>query len=345
MKFVDEVKISISSGHGGPGSISFRRESMTPRGGPDGGDGGRGGDVVFKTSRHINSLVEIKSYKKYAAQNGQPGTSDNCFGAHGENLLMVVPEGTVIRNAEGEILYDLDRDQEIVVLKGGRGGKGNTFFKNSVNQAPEYAQPGEDGESLEVQLELKLIADVGIIGFPNAGKSTLISRISAAKPKIADYPFTTLTPNLGVVRVGDYSNFVVADIPGLIKGAHQGVGLGIMFLKHIERTSLFIHLVDVSGMSGRDPIEDYEDIQYELNMYDDMNKDKDGFFPLMDREQIIVLNKIDLLSADQVEKIKQKFRKKTNSEVFVISAVTGKNTQDFLVHVADKILKAKNVIY
>lgn len=345
MKFVDEVKISISSGHGGPGSVSFRRESMTPRGGPDGGDGGRGGDVVFKTSRHINSLVEIKSYKKYAAQDGQPGTSDNCFGAHGENLTMVVPEGTVIRNAEGEILYDLGHDQEVVVLKGGRGGKGNTFFKNSVNQAPEYAQPGEDGEKLEIQLELKLIADVGIIGFPNAGKSTLISRISAAKPKIADYPFTTLTPNLGVVRVGDYSNFVVADIPGLIKGAHQGVGLGIMFLKHIERTSLFIHLVDVSGMSGRDPIEDYDDIQYELKMYDEMNKDKDGFFPLMDREQIIVLNKIDLLPADQIEKIKQKFRKKTNAEIFVISAVTGKNTQDFLVHVADKILKAKNVIY
>jgi len=345
MKFVDEVKISISSGHGGPGSVSFRRESMTPRGGPDGGDGGRGGDVVFKTSRHINSLVEIKSYKKYAAQDGQPGASDNCYGSHGQNLLMVVPEGTVIRNDEGEVLYDLDHDQEVVVLKGGRGGKGNTFFKNSVNQAPEYAQPGEDGESLEVQLELKLIADVGIIGFPNAGKSTLISRISAAKPKIADYPFTTLTPNLGVVRVGDYSNFVVADIPGLIKGAHQGVGLGIMFLKHIERTSLFIHLIDVSGMSGRDAVEDYDDIQYELKMYDEMNKDKDGFFPLMEREQIIVLNKIDLLSADQVEKIKQKFRKKTNAEVFVISAVTGKNTQDFLVHVADKILKAKNVIY
>lgn len=345
MKFVDEVKISISSGHGGPGSVSFRRESMTPRGGPDGGDGGRGGDVVFKTSRHINSLVEIKSYKKYAAQDGQGGASDNCYGSHGQNLLMVVPEGTVIRNSEGEVLYDLDHDQEVVVLKGGRGGKGNTFFKNSVNQAPEYAQPGEDGESLEVQLELKLIADVGIIGFPNAGKSTLISRISAAKPKIADYPFTTLTPNLGVVRVGDYSNFVVADIPGLIKGAHQGVGLGIMFLKHIERTSLFIHLIDVSGMSGRDAVEDYDDIQYELKMYDEMNKDKDGFFPLMEREQIIVLNKIDLLSADQVEKIKQKFRKKTNAEVFVISAVTGKNTQDFLVYVADKILKAKNVIY
>lgn len=345
MKFVDEVKISISSGRGGAGAVSFRRESMTPRGGPDGGDGGRGGDVIFKTSRHINSLVDIKSYKKYAAQDGQPGTSDKCSGSNGQDLLMIVPEGTVIRSAEGEILYDLGQEQEVVVLKGGRGGKGNTFFKNSVNQAPEHAQPGEDGEALEVQLELKLIADVGIIGFPNAGKSTLISRISAAKPKIADYPFTTLNPNLGVVRVGDYSNFVVADIPGLIKGAHQGVGLGIMFLKHIERTSLFIHLVDVSGMSGRDPMEDYDDIQYELKMYDEMNKGKDGFFPLMEREQIIVLNKMDLLSVDQIEKLKQRFSKKTSAEVFAISAVTGKNTQDFLVHVANKILKAKNVIY
>jgi GTP-binding protein len=345
MKFVDEVKISISSGHGGAGSVSFRRESMTPRGGPDGGDGGRGGDVIFKTSRHINSLVDIKSYKKYQAQDGQAGASDNCFGSQGEDLVMIVPEGTIIRSSEGEVLYDLEKDTEITILKGGRGGKGNTFFKNSVNQAPEHAQPGEEGQSLEILLELKLIADVGIIGFPNAGKSTLISRISAAKPKIADYPFTTLTPNLGVVRVGDYSNFVVADIPGLIKGAHQGVGLGILFLKHIERTSLFIHLIDVSGMTGRDPIEDYNDIQYELAMYDKINKDKDEFFPLMEREQIIVLNKIDLLPIEQVEKLKQKFKKVANVDVFAISAVTGKNTQDFLVYVADKILKAKNVIY
>ncbi len=341
MKFVDEVKISISSGHGGPGSISFRRESMTPRGGPDGGDGGRGGNVIFKTSRHINSLVDIKSYKKYSAEDGQAGARDNCFGSQGADLIMIVPEGTVIRNSEGEVLYDLGKDQEITILQGGRGGKGNTFFKNSVNQAPEYAQPGEDSQSLEVMLELKLIADVGIIGFPNAGKSTLISRISAAKPKIADYPFTTLTPNLGVVRVGDYSNFVVADIPGLIKGAHQGVGLGIMFLKHIERTSLFIHLIDASGMNGRDPFEDYDDIQYELAMYDQINKDKDEFFPLMDREQIVVLNKIDLLAADQVERLKTKFQKKTKVDVFAISAITGKNTQEFLVYVADKILKAK----
>lgn len=342
MKFVDEVQIKIASGHGGPGSISFRRESFAPRGGPDGGDGGKGGDVIFRTSRHINSLVDYKNLKTYSARNGQPGTGSNCSGANGEDLIMFVPEGAVIRNLDGEVLYDLAESSEVKVLSGGRGGKGNAFFKTSVNQAPEHAQPGEEGQELEIILELKLIADVGIIGFPNAGKSTLISRISAAKPKIADYPFTTLTPQLGVVKVGDYSNFVVADIPGLIKGAHQGVGLGILFLKHIERTSFFIHMIDASGMSGRDPVEDYDDIQYELQMYDEMNKDKDGFFPLMDREQIVVLNKIDLLSKDQIDKLKLKFKKKGHNEVFAISAVTGKNTQEFLVYVADKILKFKN---
>lgn len=343
MKFVDEVKIFLSSGHGGPGSVSFRRESFAPRGGPDGGDGGKGGDVIFKTSRHINSLVDYKNLRKYSAQNGQPGTGVNCSGSNGEDLIMIVPEGSVIRNAEGEILYDLAELNEVVVLKGGRGGKGNAFFKNSINQAPEYAQPGEEGQSLEIILELKLIADVGIIGFPNAGKSTLISRISAAKPKIADYPFTTLTPQLGVVKVGDYSSFVVADIPGLIKGAHQGVGLGILFLKHIERTRLFIHMLDVSGMSGRDAMDDYEDLQFELEKYDEMNAGKDGFFPLMERQQIVVLNKIDMLSADQIEKLKSKFKKRTQVEVYAISAITGKNTQELLVDVADKILKAKNI--
>ena len=341
MKFVDEVKIKIASGHGGPGSGSFRRESMTPRGGPDGGDGGKGGDVVFKTSKHINSLVDYRALKTYSAENGHPGAGDNCSGANGKDMVMIVPEGAIIRNEEGEILYDLTGTEPVTVLKGGRGGKGNTFFKTSVNQAPEYFQPGEEGEDLEITLELKLIADVGIIGFPNAGKSTLISRISAAKPKIADYPFTTLTPNLGVVKVGDYSNFVVADIPGLIKGAHQGVGLGIMFLKHIERTSLFLHVVDISMMSGRDPIQDYEDIQYELKMYDEMNQDKDGFFPLSSREQILVLNKTDLLAKEQVEKIKMQFKKKFNVNSYAISAATGKQLQDLLVEIADKVIKSK----
>jgi len=343
MKFVDEVKITIKSGRGGPGSISFRRESYAPRGGPDGGNGGKGGDVIFKVSRHINSLMDYKNLRTYSAENGQAGMSVDCSGADGNDLIMIVPEGSVIRSAEGEILYDLAGIDEVKVLSGGRGGKGNAFFKNSINQAPEHAQPGEDAEQLDIILELKLIADVGIIGFPNAGKSTLISRISAAKPKIADYPFTTLTPNLGVVKVGDYSNFVVADIPGLIKGAHQGVGLGIMFLKHIERTSLFLHLIDISGMSGRDPLQDYEDLQYELKMYDEMNKDKDGFFPLMDREQIVVLNKIDLLSKEQVEKTKQQFKKKFGIESHTVSAATGKLTQELLVVVADKILKAKDI--
>lgn len=345
MKFVDEVKITVASGRGGPGAVTFRREAFAPRGGPDGGDGGDGGNLIFKTSRHINSLVDFKTFKKYSAENGHAGMAVNCAGPDGQNLVLVVPEGTILRNAEtNEVIHDLTGVDELTLLKGGRGGKGNWFFKTSVNQAPEYAQPGEDSETLELILELKLIADVGIIGFPNAGKSTLISRISAAKPKIADYPFTTLTPNLGVVKVGDYSSFVVADIPGLIKGAHQGVGLGIQFLKHIERTSLFVHLVDVSGMSGRDPIQDYEDINFEIEQYDQMSKDKDGFFPLSSRPQILVLNKIDLLSKDQIDKLKQTFKKKFNVDAYAISGVTGKNTAEVLKVIADKVLKSKGVL-
>lgn len=342
MKFVDEVKITVASGRGGPGAVTFRRESFAPRGGPDGGDGGKGGDVIFKTSKHINSLVDYKPYKKYHAENGQNGGAANCSGHHGTDLVMIVPEGTIIRDAEtNDVIFDLTDLNEINFLQGGRGGKGNAFFKTSVNQAPEYAQPGEDNHTKEIVLELKLIADVGIIGFPNAGKSTLISRISAAKPKIADYPFTTLTPNLGVVKVGDYSNFVVADIPGLIKGAHLGVGLGIQFLKHIERTSLFVHIVDVSGMSGRDPIQDYQDINLEIEKYDEMSKDKDGFFRLSSREQILVFNKIDLLSADQLEKIKQQFKKKFNVTGYAISGVTGKNINELLQVLAEKVLASK----
>ncbi|MCM2352667.1 MAG: GTPase ObgE [Pseudobdellovibrio sp.] len=342
MKFVDEVKITVASGRGGPGAVTFRRESFAPRGGPDGGDGGKGGDVIFKTSKHINSLVDFKTYKKYSADNGQPGAASNCSGHHGADMVMIVPEGTIIRDAEThEVIYDLTDLHEINFLQGGRGGKGNAFFKTSVNQAPEYAQPGEDHTTREIILELKLIADVGIIGFPNAGKSTLISRISAAKPKIADYPFTTLTPNLGVVKVGDYSNFVVADIPGLIKGAHLGVGLGIQFLKHIERTSLFVHIVDISGMSGRDPVQDYQDINFEIEKYDEMSKDKDGFFPLSSREQILVFNKIDLLSADQIEKIKQTFKKKFNVTGYAISGVTGKNITELLQAMAEKVIASK----
>lgn len=334
MKFIDEVKITIASGHGGPGSVSFRREAMEPRGGPDGGDGGKGGSVILRASKHLNSLVDYRPNKKYSAQNGQQGSGSKCSGYDGEDLVLIVPYGTIVRNLDGEVLADMTGVEELVLLKGGRGGKGNHFFRTSVNQAPEHAQPGEPGVELEVKLELKLIADVGIIGFPNAGKSTLISRISAAKPKIADYPFTTLTPNLGVVKAGDYSSFVVADIPGLIKGAHQGIGLGIQFLKHIERTRLFIHLVDVSGMSGRDPIDDYKDINTELKMYDEANKDKDGFFPLTTRPQLLVLNKIDTLSEDQLNKLVLQFKKISNSQPVVISAVTGKNIKELVTQIA-----------
>ncbi len=343
MKFVDEVKITIASGRGGPGAITFRREAFAPRGGPDGGDGGKGGDVIFRTSKHINSLVDYKPLKKYSAESGQAGAASNCSGQAGADLIMIVPRGTIIRDSEtNEVLHDLTETKEVALLFGGRGGKGNAFFKTSVNQAPEYAQPGEDNHTREIVLELKLIADVGIIGFPNAGKSTLISRISAAKPKIADYPFTTLTPQLGVVKVGDYSSFVVADIPGLIKGAHLGVGLGIQFLKHIERTSLFVHIVDISGMSGRDAVQDYIDINFEIEQYDEINKDKTGFFPLRAREQILVFNKIDLLAQEAVEKTKQTFKKKFNVDAYVISGVTGKNINELLKVIADKVLASKS---
>lgn len=342
MKFIDEVKISVSSGHGGPGAVSFRREAMTPRGGPDGGDGGKGGDVILKVSKHLNSLVDYKSNKKYAAEDGHPGEGARCFGADGKDLVLIVPHGTIVRSEDGEIIVDMTDVDEHVLLTGGRGGKGNHFFKTSVNQAPEHAQPGEDSQHLDITLELKLIADVGIIGFPNAGKSTLISRISAARPKIADYPFTTLTPNLGVVKVADYKTFVVADIPGLVRGAHEGVGLGIQFLKHIERTRIFIHLIDVSGMSGRSAIDDYEDINQELKAYDEENQNKDGFFPLSTREQIVVFNKIDTLQASELEKKQLEFKKKTGITPMVISAVTGKNISELINHLSKKIFTEDN---
>lgn len=334
MRFIDEIQISLSSGHGGPGKVSFRREAMTPRGGPDGGDGGRGGDVIVKVATNLSSLVDYKPRKKYGAENGAPGEAANRSGAAGKDYILWVPPGTLIRDQNGEVLVDMTSITEHTLLQGGRGGKGNHFFKTSVNQAPEHAQPGEPGADLDVTLELKLIADVGIIGFPNAGKSTLISRISAAKPKIADYPFTTLTPNLGVVKAGEFKSFVVADIPGLIRGAHQGAGLGIQFLKHIERTRLFIHLIDASEMSGQDPWQAYQDIQYELEMYDNTNKEKDGFFPLGTRPQFIVLNKIETISSEQQERLLKQFEKKLGRKPLLISAVTGKNIDKLIFEIS-----------
>lgn len=339
MKFIDEVKVTIASGRGGAGCVSFRREAMEPRGGPDGGDGGRGGDVILKASKHLNSLVDFRNNKKYAAKNGLPGMGSNCFGGQGEDLILNVPEGTILRDLNGQIIVDMTDLPEYVLLKGGRGGKGNHFFRTSVNQAPEHAQPGEAGQEIEVILELKLIADIGIIGFPNAGKSTLISRISAAKPKIADYAFTTLAPNLGVVKFTDEKSFVVADIPGLVKGAHLGVGLGIQFLKHIERTRLFVHLVDISGSSGRSPLEDFEDINQELKMYDENNKEKEGFFALSTRPQIVVLNKADTLSEEDLIRLTQQFEKKLGKKPLVVSAVSGKNIKDLIIKIADQLYK------
>jgi len=334
MKFIDEVGITIRSGKGGPGCISFRREAMTPRGGPDGGDGGRGGSVIFQVDNNQNSLIDFRVQKVYAAQNGEAGRGRNQSGAAGLDLILKVPPGTLIKSSSGELLYDLAEINQITVLTGGRGGKGNAFFKTSVNQAPEKAQPGEDGSELEVFLELKLIADIGIIGLPNAGKSTFISRVSAAKPKIADYPFTTLTPHLGVVKYNQDSSFVIADIPGLIKGAHTGAGLGIQFLKHVERTRVFLHLVDASALDPNEIITNYNDIQHELKMYDHLNKDKDGFFPLSERQQLIAITKTDLLSDDDVNDRVALVKKLTKQNVTAVSAATGKNVKSLLDQLA-----------
>lgn len=319
--------------------MSFRREAMTPRGGPDGGDGGKGGDLILRVDRNLNSLVDYRPNKRYGAQNGTPGSGANMSGPNGQDLILPVPPGTMVRSLEGEILVDLTDISEFTLLKGGRGGKGNTFFKTSVNQAPERAQPGEPGTEMEVFLELKLIADVGIIGLPNAGKSTLISRISAAKPKIADYPFTTLTPNLGVVKAAEFKSFVVADIPGLIRGAHQGAGLGIQFLKHIERTRLFVHLLDVNS---QDIAQDYLDINNELKMYDQANRDKEGFFPLSKRPQLVAFSKIETLPNDEILNLARKFSKTTGVEPFLISAVTGKGIDKLIIAMSDFVFQKDN---
>jgi GTPase len=329
VKFVDEVTIEVASGKGGAGSVSFRREKYVPRGGPDGGDGGRGGDVIFKTSTRLHSLLDLRLKTKFQAGDGEAGGTQKRSGAAGQDLVLHVPPGTIIKNENGDIIRDLGPNETFVYLEGGLGGKGNVFYKTSVNQAPGVAQKGMPGRSATIELQLKLIADVGIIGFPNAGKSTLISHISAAKPKVADYPFTTLVPNLGVVKYGDDANFIVADMPGLIKGAHKGLGLGTRFLRHIERTSCFVHLVDGSGVSGRDPVKDYADINTELKKYDEAHEDEEDFKPLSGREQIVVINKIDTMSEKDLKKLVAKFEKK-KVKVVTISAATGKNLKELV---------------
>lgn len=343
MKFIDQVEIQVRSGSGGSGCASFRREKHVPRGGPDGGNGGNGGSVIFKVNPGMNSLLHFTRNRQYFAGNGEQGRSQNQTGADGENVILEVPEGTIVRDLEtGKLELDVESgEKEIMFLEGGLGGKGNTFFKSSVNQAPNQFQPGIKGEHRKVQLELKLMADVGIIGYPNAGKSTLISHMSAAKPKVADYPFTTLTPSLGVVEYGDNRTFVVADIPGIIKGAHEGTGLGTQFLRHIERTRCFIHLIDISYYSGRDPVQDYKDIQHELFMHDKMNVDKDGFVELSSRKQIVVLNKIDAVKDHELDEMKARFAQE-GVYPFAISAATGYKLKELALEVGKTIEELDN---
>lgn len=313
--FVDKAKISIKAGDGGEGRISFRREKYVPNGGPDGGDGGNGGDVIFVVDSSMRTLMDFRYKRKHIADNGEIGGSNNCYGKSGKNLYIKIPAGTVIRDAETNlVLGDLrTEEQQLIVAKGGRGGKGNAQFATSTRQTPRFAQPGEKGEERLVELELKLIADVGLVGFPNVGKSTLLSVVTAAKPKIANYHFTTLSPNLGVVELDANRSFVMADIPGLIEGAHEGVGLGHDFLRHIERTKIIIHILDVSGIEGRDPIDDFRKINEELRLYSSK---------LASKPQVIACNKMDIPGAEKNFERVQLFLAGEGYQVFPISGAT-----------------------
>ena len=329
MKFIDEAMIRVQSGDGGKGCVSFRREKFIPRGGPDGGDGGKGGDIILSTTSRKRTLYHFKYQKHFKAENGVHGQGKQKTGKNGRNLTIELPPGTLVIDADtGHLIKDLvDTDETFVILKGGRGGQGNTKFKTSTHRTPRFAQPGEPGETRTLKLELKLLADVGIIGLPNAGKSTLIAAISSARPKIANYPFTTLTPSLGVVKTSWGEPFVVADIPGLIKGAHQGTGLGIKFLRHIERTRILIHLIDVSSIEPDDPLQQYHTINQELVMYDEK---------LVKKPQIVVLNKLDLPGVRKAAEIFQSALKDKN--VLLISALIGQGLEQLksqIVHLLD----------
>lgn len=329
MQFVDYSRIFVKSGHGGKGCVSFRREKYVPRGGPDGGDGGRGGDIIIKATSHLNTLIDFRYKREYKAKDGQNGMGGKKHGKNGDDLIVPVPAGTVIKLADsGSVEADLVRDGNFfIAVKGGRGGLGNSHFATPTRQVPRFAQPGEEGEEKWLILELKLLADVGLIGMPNAGKSTLISVISSAKPKIADYPFTTLTPNLGVVKLAGYMSFVVADIPGLIEGAHKGAGLGHQFLRHVERTSMLLHLVDVSDIVNADPVEDLEKINNELGLYSPK---------LLEKQQAVVGSKIDIaLDKKRLNKL-TKYCKDNSIDFFPISAVTGKGIKKLLSYLAAK---------
>lgn len=330
--FADRARIYVRSGKGGDGHVSFRREKYVPNGGPDGGDGGRGGDVIFVVDEGLNTLIDFRNIRKYKAGDGEPGNKKNCRGKDGQDITIKVPQGTVIKEAEsGKVIADMSGDnREIVLLRGGRGGNGNQHYATSTMQAPKYAQPGQSAQELELLLELKVIADVGLVGFPNVGKSTLLSRVTNARPKIANYHFTTLNPNLGVVDLEGTGGFVIADIPGLIEGASEGVGLGHEFLRHIERTKVIIHIVDAAGTEGRDPIADIYAINRELDAY---NPD------IAKRPQVIAANKIDAIFDPEdrsVDAIKAEFEPK-GVKVYPISAVSGEGVRELLYHVYEML--------
>ncbi|MCI8297465.1 MAG: GTPase ObgE [Lachnospiraceae bacterium] len=325
--FCDRAKVFIKSGKGGDGHVSFRRELYVPAGGPDGGDGGRGGDIIFQVDKGLNTLTDFRHVRKYVATSGQEGGKRRCHGADGKDLVIKVPEGTVIKDDEtGKVIADMSgENQREVILKGGKGGLGNMHFATSTMQAPKYAQPGQPAKELWVRLELKVIADVGLIGFPNVGKSTLLSRVSNARPKIADYHFTTLNPHLGVVDLGDSAGFVMADIPGLIEGASEGVGLGHDFLRHIERTRILVHVVDAASVEGRDPVEDIKTIDRELESYD---------LQLAKKPQVIAANKVDAIyledgQTDPIEALRAAFGP-MGVPVYPISAASGQGVKELL---------------
>ncbi|MCI9573500.1 MAG: GTPase ObgE [Lachnospiraceae bacterium] len=326
--FADRAKIYVRSGKGGDGHVSFRREKYVPAGGPDGGDGGKGGDVIFVVDQGLNTLIDFRNVRKYKAQDGEPGGKRNCRGKDGSDIVLKVPPGTVIKEAaSGQVIVDMSGDnRQVTLLKGGRGGSGNQHYATSTMQAPTYAQPGRPAKELEILLELKVIADVGLVGLPNVGKSTFLARVTNARPKIANYHFTTLNPNLGVVDLDGTNGFVIADIPGLIEGASEGIGLGHEFLRHIERTKVIIHIVDAAGTEGRAPIEDIYAINKELDAY---NPD------IARRPQVIAANKIDVIydrDDSPVNAIKAEFEPK-GIPVYPISAVSGEGVRELLYHV------------
>src|SRR3989339_1286725 len=334
MQFVDYTKIYVKAGDGGRGCVAFRREKYVPKGGPSGGDGGRGGHIIFRASRELNTLLDLRYQREYRAKRGQHGMGKKMHGKDGEDMIIPVPVGTVIKDADTEeVLADLDGEGvEIVIAKAGRGGQGNAHFATPTRQAPKFAQPGEEGEEKNLVIELKLLADVGLIGLPNAGKSTLISVISSARPKIADYPFTTLTPNLGVVKLKDFRSFVVADIPGLIEGAHKGAGLGFQFLRHVERTSMLLHLVDASDMPETDPVEDLKKINKELELFS---------AKLLEKPQAVVGTKTDIAIEKKRLRKLSKYCKSKNIEFFPVSAATGKGIKELLLYLSDVVVKEK----